>query len=115
MPLVRLETSVELDDARRQKLLTGISGIVADVTGKPESYVMVTVQQAAIAMAGAPGPAAFADVRGIGGLGGDVNKRLSKAVCDLLNSCLGLEADAVYLTFTDVPAPNWGWNGGTFG
>ena len=115
MPLVKLETSVAVDEARKKELLGGISKIVADVTGKPESYVMVTVQQSDIAMAGTPGPAAFADVRGIGGLGGDVNKQLSKAICDLLNGALGIDPNAVYLTFTDVAAPNWGWNGGTFG
>ena len=62
-----------------------------------------------------PGDAAFVDVRSVGGLTDDVNRKLSQKVCKLLNGSLGVPENRVYLNFTDVEAANWGWNGSTFG
>jgi phenylpyruvate tautomerase len=115
MPLLKLETTVVLTDEKSKALLASLSKIVADTTGKPEQYVMVTVNPAAMLMAGKPGDAAFVDVRGIGGLTAAVNRQLSQKVCQLLNQSLGVPADRIYLNFTDVEACNWGWQGNTFG
>ena len=115
MPLLKLETTVTITDEKRKTLLTSLSRIVADTTGKPEKYVMITVNPAAMLMAGKPGEAAFVDVRGIGGLTAAVNRQLSQKVCQLLNESLGVPADRIYLNFTDVEASNWGWQGNTFG
>jgi len=72
-------------------------------------------RQAAILMSGKPGDAAFVDIRSIGGVTDEVNRKLSQQVCKLLNDSLGIPPDRVYLNFTDVEASNWGWNGSTFG
>lgn len=115
MPLLKLETTVVLPEEKRKALLASLSKIVAETIGKPEQYVMVTANQAAMLMAGNPGDAAFVDVRSIGGLTDDVNRRLSQKICELLNDSLGVAENRVYLNFTDVGASNWGWNGSTFG
>jgi len=114
MPLLKLETTTALSDGQRQHLIASLSRIVADTIGKPEQYVMVTIGQAAILMSGKPGAAAFVDVRSIGGLTGDVNRKLSEQVCKLLEESLGIPSGRVYLNFTDVKAAAWGWNGSTF-
>jgi phenylpyruvate tautomerase len=115
MPLLKLETSVAISEDKRNALLASLSKAVAGSTGKPEQYVMVTVGQAAMLMSGKPGDAAFVDIRGIGGLTSEVNRKLSQQVCKLLNESLGISPDRAYLNFTDVEAGNWGWNGSTFG
>jgi phenylpyruvate tautomerase len=115
MPLLKLETTVVVPEDKRKGLLTSLSKAVAGTIGKPEQYVMVTLSQAAMVMSGKPGDAAFVDIRGIGGLSGDVNRKLSQQVCKLLTDSLGISPDRVYLNFTDVDASNWGWNGSTFG
>jgi len=115
MPLISMQTSVSLDDATKDELLRDLSGAVSAATGKPEAYIMATVQSAQICMAGELGPAAYVDVRGIGGLTQGVNANISAAVARVLGERLGISRDRVYLTFTDVPASNWGWNGSTFG
>jgi phenylpyruvate tautomerase len=115
MPLLKLETTVAISDDKRKALLTSLSKTVAATLGKPEQYVMVTISQAAMVISGKPGDAAFVDVRSIGGLNGDVNRRLSQQVCKLLNDSLGISPDRAYLNFADVAAGNWGWNGSTFG
>ena len=115
MPLLKLETTVALADDKKQALLASLSKIVAGTIGKPEQYVMVVISPAAILMSGKPGPAAFVDVRSIGGLGGNVNQQLAQKIGGLLKESLGVPPDRIYLNFTDVPAANWGWNGDTFG
>jgi phenylpyruvate tautomerase len=115
MPLLKLETTAVLSDDKRKLLLAALSKIVAETIGKPEEYVMVTVSPAAMLMSGKPGEAAFVDVRSIGGLSGDVRRKLSQKICNLLNDSLAVPQNRIYLNFTDVAAGNWGWNGNTFG
>jgi phenylpyruvate tautomerase len=115
MPLLKLETTVAVPDDQRQRLLTSLSHIVSETTGKPEQYVMITISSAAMLMAGKTGHAAFVDVRGIGGLTDAVNRRLSQQVCQLVKDALGVASDRVYMNFTEVEAGHWGWDGSTFG
>jgi len=115
MPLLKLETTVEISGEKKTTLLASLSKIVAQTIGKPEQYVMVTIGQAGMLMAGKPGDAAFGDLRSIGGLSSEVNRQLSQKICQLLNQTLGIAPDRIYLNFTDVKAGNWGWNGATFG
>jgi phenylpyruvate tautomerase len=115
MPLLTLQTSARLSNQQRYNLLGPLTTIVAECIGKPERYVMVTVSEAAMLMAGAEGPAAYADLRSIGGLNSAVNRKLSERICALLQDQLGIPPDRVYLSFTSVAADHWGWNGSTFG
>ena len=115
MPLLKLETTVALTEDKGKAQLASLSKTVAEVIGKPQQYVMVTASHAAIQMSGSPGDAAFVDIRSIGGLTGDVNRKLSQKVCQLLHDSLGIPPNRIYLNFTDVKASHWGWNGSTFG
>ena len=115
MPLLKLETTLTLDDDKRTALLDSLSTIVSETIGKPEDYVMVTIQSTAIQMSGTPGDAAFVDLRSIGGLSRDVNRKLSDRTCALLHDTLGIPPERVYLNFTDIAATHWGWKGSTFG
>ena len=107
MPLLKLETTVALTEDKRQALLASLSKIVAETIGKPQQYVMVTASQAAMQMSGSPGDAAFVDVRSIGGLTDEVNRKLSQKVSQLLHDSLGIPPNRIYLNFTDVQARHW--------
>ncbi|MBU1863657.1 MAG: tautomerase family protein [Candidatus Omnitrophica bacterium] len=115
MPLVKLSVSTTVADDKREEVLKGTSKIITEYTGKPERYVMVTLATEAVMLAGSSGAGAFADIRGIGGLTPEVNKKISDKLCNLLNQTLRIPTVRTYITFTDVPASNWGWNGSTFG
>jgi phenylpyruvate tautomerase PptA (4-oxalocrotonate tautomerase family) len=115
MPLLKLQTSVAVAGEQKKRLLAELSKTLAQVTGKPENYVMVALEAGDLLMAGTAGPAAFVDIRGIGGLTKPVNAKLAKVVGDLLKKELGIEPERTYLNFSDVAAHNWGWNGATFG
>ena len=115
MPLLKLETSVTLGKDKKTSLLSSLSRILAQDTGKPEGYVMVVIEDgASVMMAKKECAGALVDIRGIGGLSGGVNKKLSESVCALLQEECGIPPEAVYLNFTDVKAENWGFNNSTF-
>jgi phenylpyruvate tautomerase PptA (4-oxalocrotonate tautomerase family) len=116
MPLLKLQTSATVSDEKQQTLIAATSKLIAETIGKPEQYVMVTLEtKVPIMMAGKQGDAAFADVRSIGGLNNSVNKEISQKLAAALQEHVGVAADRVYLNFTAMTAENWGWRGGTFG
>jgi phenylpyruvate tautomerase len=116
MPLLRVDTTERLDEKRKTALCTKLSSICAGAIGKPESYMMVVVSDgAAMSLGGKPGPAAFVDVRSIGGLSGKVNQVLSAQICAALVEAAKVPADRVYLNFTSFDAADWGHDGKTFG
>ena len=115
MPLIQLHTSVPVPEERRADLLASLSKLVAECIGKPEQYVMATVDTPSMLMSGKSGPAALAEVRSIGGLNGKVNRLISSRLAKLLQEALGISPERVYLNFMDVAAADWGWRGETFG
>ncbi len=115
MPLLRLETSAPIPNEKHQPLLASLSELVTESIGKPEQYVMVSINSSTIRMSGESGPAAFVDVRSVGGLSCEVNRKLSEKVCSILHQDLGIPPDRTYLNFADIAAANWGWSGRTFG
>jgi phenylpyruvate tautomerase len=115
MPLLKLETNVVLAEDKQKTLLASLSKLVAETLCKPEQYVMVTADTAGLLMSGEPGEAAFVEVRSIGGLNGEVCRKLSEQICKSLSDSLSIPSNRIYLNFTDVDAGSWGWNGNTFG
>ncbi len=114
MPLLKLETNVGITEEKRNALLASLSKVVAETLGKPEQYVMVSVSNAAMVMSGKAGPAVFGDLRSIGGLGKEANKKIAQKLTKALQEGLGVSPERVYLNFADVAAEDWGWDGGTF-
>jgi phenylpyruvate tautomerase len=114
MPLLKLSLPFPLDNNTKESTLKALSDILAKELNKPEKYVMVTIDQASIAMAGSSVPAAFCDVRSIGALSEPVNKKFTTALCEYLLKTFQIKPDRVYVNFTDVKPENWGWSGRTF-
>jgi len=115
MPLMQIKTNVILPEKQCEALLAPLSKLLAEQTHKPEAYCLVACERAAMLFGGKPGPAAFVDVRGIGGLNRDMNTKLAAALAVALKQALGVPPDRLYITFTEVAATHWGWNGELFG
>jgi phenylpyruvate tautomerase len=116
MPLVRCETNQHLNDSQKTQLCTELSHICAEVIGKPETYVQAVVQDGLTLLhGGKPGPAAFVDVRSIGGLSGKTNATLAEKICTVISKTAAVPGARIYLNFTDVAASHWGHDGATFG
>jgi phenylpyruvate tautomerase PptA (4-oxalocrotonate tautomerase family) len=112
--IIYRHTGIQMTEKKRN-LVTSLSNIVSQATGKPQQYVMATITDAQISMAGETGPAAFIDVRSIGSINKQVNQCISKEIKILLEKDFTISGDRIYINFTDVQAGNWGWNGSTFG
>jgi phenylpyruvate tautomerase len=117
MPLLTVHTSAsELPAEKAQAFLRKLSSTAAEILGKPEQYMMTClVSRTPMVFGSSAEPACSVDVRSIGALGGDKPKRLTEAVCALVQEHLRVPPDRTYVVCTDVPASLWGFNGSTFG
>jgi phenylpyruvate tautomerase len=114
MPLLKIQTNVNVPDSKRDALLKKVSRTVAQQLGKPEQYMMVSLEaERSMVFAGTSEPAVFMDLRAIGLPAGKTGQ-LAALLCDLANAELGVAKERVYINFTDVPPNLWGWNGETF-
>ncbi len=111
MPMICVKCRSEVP----QSVLKELSSIVAEAVGKPEQYVMAVGSRADVLMAGSAEPAAFVEVRSIGGLLPKVNRELSEKICMSLETKLHIPSGRIYITFQSFTADSWGWNGSTFG
>ena len=112
MPLIQINMSSKsiVDNDLLQK---EISKLVADLTGKPENYVMTMIQSnTKMTFAGTDDPCCFVNLKSIGSLN---PSSMSKALCDLIASKTNIKTNRIYLEFIDVKASNWGFNSSTFG
>jgi phenylpyruvate tautomerase len=69
----------------------------------------------AMTMSGDAEPSALVTVKSIGGLSRSVNQTLAAQVGQALQKELGIPPSRVYLTFEELAATHWAWNGKTFG
>ena len=113
MPFIQINTSFKSIIENEDSLQKDISKLVADLTGKPESYVMTLIQSDnRMTFAGSDEPCCFMKVKSIGSLN---PSSMSKYLCELIASKTNINSNRVYIEFTDVKASNWGFNGSTFG
>ena len=114
MPLLKIQTNAAVDSDKKQRLLKNASQRIASALNKPEQYMMVSLDaEVPMMFAGTGEPAAFVELKGIG-LPTAKARDLSRLICDVIGSELGVPAPRVYINFADVPASLWGWNGATF-
>ncbi len=116
MPVTKVQTSVPCSPEVKESLVKELSAMTAASIGKPETYVSAVVEDdAVISFGGEVGPAAFVEVRSIGGLNHSVNNELAQKISACLNDRLGIDTGRIYVNFFDVPAGDWAWKGRTFG
>lgn len=114
MPLLRIQTNCALDADLQRELPQRASQAVARLLGKPERYVMVTVEHnPAMLFAGSDAPLAYLELKSIG-LPTAKTGELSKGLCALVAQQLGVSPDRIYIEFANAAANLWGWDGGTF-
>ena len=103
-----------VEPATAQTLLATASRLVASELGKPESYVMVALEDnTPMLFAGDDAPLAYLELKSIG-LPESRTAQLSAALCQLMEESIGVGKDRVYIEFADAPRKMWGWNGATF-
>lgn len=114
MPLIRVETNVELTETQRTTLLTSLSQRTVRMLNKPERYIMVVIRDGStLRFAGSSDPCAFIECKSIG-LPRDETTRLSRGLCDALTENTDITKERIYIEFTKAEPDMWGWNGQTF-
>jgi len=114
MPFFKVETNRQADDARTGALLNKASALVSQMLGKPEKFVMVSIETDKRMMFGGDGePTAFVQLKSIG-LPTDRCAEFSGKICQFLSDELGIQPDRVFIDFKDAARNLFGWNGKTF-
>ncbi|XP_066379120.1 uncharacterized protein [Miscanthus floridulus] len=94
MPTLNLSTNVPVDAVVAADILKDCSKAVARIIGKPESYVMVSINGSVpMSFAASEEPAAYGELVSIGGIGPGVNGKLSAAVAEVLETKLSVSRD----------------------
>ncbi|CAJ2649824.1 hypothetical protein P8452_72878 [Trifolium repens] len=115
MPTLNLFTNIPVDPVIASDILRDATKAVAKIIGKPESYVMILLNGGVpIAFAGTEEPAAYGELVSIGGLGPDVNGKLSSTIAEILQTKLYIDSSRFYIKFYDAPRSFFGFNGSTF-
>jgi len=114
MPYLKIQTNKEINENKQKALLEKASATVAKELGKPESYVMVSIDPPRPMMfAGSDEPTAYLELKSIG-LPASDTKNISAALCDMVSDELSIDQDRVYIEFANAERNMWGWNGATF-
>ena len=110
MPFINVSTSVEVDDKKR--LLEGISSLVASLTNKSKSFVMAKLDDNSKMYFADDTPCCFLEIKSIGSLN---PSEMVSPISNFVYEKMGIPIDKIYISFEDVPASMWAWNGRTFG
>ena len=112
MPFLKITTNTSIDDS--QNIAEKASKLTADMLGKPESYVMVNIQDKQTLMfAGNNKPAAHLQLKSLS-LPEDKTADFSSSLCAFINSELNIDNDRIYIEFVNPERHLWGWDGRTF-
>jgi phenylpyruvate tautomerase len=114
MPYLTVQTNINIDADTAQDFVNKASSTVSEILGKPESYVMVSLQPPApMSFAGSAAPTAYLELKSIG-LPEKTTDKLSSALCALISDDLDIEKGRIYIEFANAERHMWGWNSATF-
>ena len=110
MPYINISTSVKVDD--KEILLEEISILISSLTNKSKRFVMAKLDDDCQMYFDDTRPCCFLEVKSIGSLN---PSEMAKPISKLIYEKIGVPLDKIYISFEDVPASLWAWNGRTFG
>lgn len=114
MPYLLVRTNQHVSAEVQLPLLRKLSATTAQALGKPERYVMVSLEQdQAMLFAGEDTPCAYLELKSIG-LPEANTPDLSATLCDCIHEELSVPQDRIYIEFADAARHMWGWDGATF-
>lgn len=114
MPYLSIQTNQILNEDKTQTLIKKTSLAVAELLGKPESYVMVALQASTpMVFAGSDDPAAYVRLKSLG-LSERSTADFSKSICSLMCAELNIKPERIYVEFSAPERHMWGWNNTTF-
>ncbi|MEQ9076021.1 MAG: phenylpyruvate tautomerase MIF-related protein [Sandaracinaceae bacterium] len=115
MPTAHVHTDAPASDEARARFATELSRAIAEVTGKPEKWVM-TIQTAAqlTTFGGAAGESCYVRVVSIGGFTSSQAEALIAQICRLVEAHLEVPGARTYVELGDAEPHLFGHAGRTF-
>ena len=110
MPYINVSTSVKIED--KKKMLEEISTLVSTLTNKSKKFVMAKLDDSSEMYFANESPCCFLEVKSIGSLN---PSEMAKPISNFIHQKIGIPMDRIYISFEDVSASMWAWNGRTFG
>lgn len=112
MPLLTIDTNTQ---ALSDNALSSMSAAVAQMLGKPESYVMLKYEHNPdLFFAGSQAACALLQLKSLG-LSSTQTTALSQQLCQLMQQHFGVEPKRIYIQFESPEREMWGWDNRTFG
>ena len=110
MPYINISTSAKVND--KSKLLKEISILISSLTKKSRSFVMAKIDDNCQMYFDDETPSCFLEIKSIGSLN---PSEMARPISDFVYEKMEIPIDRIYISFHDVPASLWAWNGITFG
>ena len=110
MPYINISTSAKVND--KAKLLEEISIFISSLTNKSRRFVMAKIDDNCQMNFDDETPSCFLEIKSIGSLN---PSEMARPISDFVYEKMGIPIDKIYISFADVPASMWAWNGRTFG
>ncbi|MCK5263505.1 MAG: hypothetical protein KAJ92_07445 [Gammaproteobacteria bacterium] len=112
MPLLQITTNISIENS--SVFTKNASRIIADMLGKPESYVMVMVNaDASLIFAGSEDDCAHLKLKSLG-LDESKTADYSAQLCNFIQNTLDIPAARIYIEFSSPERHMWGWDSKTF-
>jgi len=112
MPYFKITTNREVNAKTRKWLFYAMRQLVIDELGKPSNYIMTAIDGGIpMQFADSEDHLAFVEFKSIGL---PDTKKLSEAICNLIEGELNIPSQRVYIEFTDEPRNMFGHNKTTF-
>jgi len=110
MPFINVSTSLKVED--KKKLLEEFSILISSLTNKSKRFVMAKLDDNCQMYFEDESPCCFLEIKSIGSLN---PSEMAKPISNFVYEKMGIPLDKIYISFEDVPASMWAWNGRTFG
>ena len=110
MPYINVSTSAKVNN--KDKLLEEISILISSLTKKSRIFVMAKIDDNCQMYFNDDKPSCFLEIKSIGSIN---PSEMAKPISDFIYEKMGIPIDRIYISFEDVPASLWAWNGRTFG
>ena len=110
MPYINISTSAKIED--KKKILDEISILVSSLTNKSKRFVMAKLETDSEMYFEDESPCCFIEIKSIRSLN---PSQMSEQISNFVYEKMGIPINKIYISFEDVPASMWAWNGRTFG
>ena len=110
MPYINILTSEKVEN--KKKLLEEISSLISSLTNKSKKFVMAKIDDNSEMYFEDESPCCFLEIKSIGALN---PSEMADPLSNFLFDKMRIPKDKIYISFEDVPASMWAWNGRTFG